>query len=137
MQAVERIAALATGAFVCALVAGFAMLLVHTWTLPPTDLAHGMTVSETLRDPAVLMVWCGLVLVGGVLGFLISLWPLWRSDLARSIPRVGIATLVGGVLATSLNASAGLLAAFVSGFAAMLWCRSRFPGVPDVDARPD
>ena len=115
-----RVLALALGALLCALLAGLAALYVQGKSLPPSDGAYGMTLWETLHDPAVQVVWGMLVGAGAVIGFLLALPLLWRSDLRKAVPAVILATVAAAAALATRSVVESLGVALGVGIAVML-----------------
>ena len=120
---VTRVIVLALGSTACALAAGLVALWVNGITLPPTDLAYGMTVLQSLRDPFVRGVWLSLTFAAAVPGFAVALWALWRVQLAKAFPLIFLAsTLSAGATARYLPPLSPVTA-LLSATAVMVWCR--------------
>ena len=115
-----RVLALAFGSLVCALLTGLAALFSHGRSLPPSDGAYGMTLWESLHDPFVFIVWGQLVIAGAVIGFLLALPLLWRSDLRKAVPTVILATVAASAASASLGVLASVGTALSIGIAVML-----------------
>ncbi len=118
-----RAGILALGAILCALVCGFAALWVQQATLPPTDLAYGLSVVHVLGDPFVRLVWIPVTLGAGLSGFFVSLWALWRVQLAKAGPLTFAVTAVASAVAAYRSVLLSLPVAFLSGAIVMIWCR--------------
>jgi len=125
LRSATRVLALLTCSLVCAGVAGLLALRAHVESLPPSDGAYGITVSETLRDPLVLSVWQMLVLAGAAGGFVCSLWLLWRVDLLKAIPVVVAATVAAAYLSALIAPPLSAFVAMFVGVAVMYWFRQR------------
>jgi hypothetical protein len=115
-----RVLALALGALLCAVMAGLAALYVQGRSLPPSDGAYGMTLWETLKDPFVRIVWGGLVIAAAVIGFLLALPLLWRSDLRKAVPAVILATVATAAALAARSVVESLGVALGVGIAVML-----------------
>lgn len=127
MSAKRKLAVLASTSFLCAVTTAFVAIVVMEATLSPTDMAYGMTLGETLRDP---FVQTGAVIYGAFgwfLGFPLSTLLLWRSNLARSIPIVFIVAVGTAALAAPvLGPLSAVPALMLTGFCMFLfWVNSR------------
>ena len=58
-------------------------IAVEHWTLPPTDMAYGMSLAETFADPFVQTIAIEGVVVVALALFPVALLCLWRRDLVR------------------------------------------------------
>jgi hypothetical protein len=52
-----------------------------------------MSVWQLLGDPFVLTIWLPLTLIGAVVGFTFSVWPLWKVQLKWAVPAVVAVTV--------------------------------------------
>ncbi len=125
MNAATRTLALATNALICGTLAGLVALYTLGRSLPPSDGAYGISVWDSLKDPFVFAVWLPLVLIGAAVGFVFSLWLLWRVDLSKAIPTVAVTTVVAAAASAPIFAPLSPLVGLSAGVAAMLWCRRR------------
>lgn len=90
--------ALAASALATAFASGVAALYVQGRSLPPTDGAYGQSVWQTLADPFVTMLFVPFALGAGLVGFVASLFLLWRVDLTRAVPVVALATITSAAI---------------------------------------
>ena len=110
----------------CAVLSGLLTIAVLHATLPDDDFAKQQSLAEILSDPLVLgvaLMWSfGAALVAYPFAFFLLL----RTRLVRSIPVVLMAALLGTTLgALSHIKFCIFFGGFLSGLAAMLWCRIR------------
>ena len=125
MKALTRVFSVAASSLFCAVLAGFIALYTHGKSLPPSDGAYGMSVWESLGDSRVFSVWFLLVSTGAVLGFVFSLWALWRVNLAKAIPVVASVTIATAAGSAPVVGPLSSLVALIAGILATLWCRGR------------
>ncbi len=111
------------GALLCAFASGFAALLVQQMTLPRTDLAQGSSTFRALGDPFVRSIWIPVTIGAGLMGFVVSLWALWRIQLAKAGPLTFAVTAITSAVAAYGSLLLSLPVAFISGVIVMTWCR--------------
>jgi hypothetical protein len=98
-------------------------IAVEHWTLPPTDMAYGMTLAQTFADPFVRIIAARGVVYVALALFPVALFCLWRRDLIRcGLFAVGlsIAWLVAFV---PLSPGAVFVSPMVT-LGALVYCRS-------------
>lgn len=143
MRALSRLLLLALGSLTCAAVAGLVALYAQGKTLPPSDLAYGMSVWESLGDRAVRGIWLLLVLPSAAVGFAFAIPTLWKVRLTFALPLVVLATsMFAGAFAFlfwPLSPIAGLAAGIVTMFRCRAIPEWRFESVtnpprPSTDA---
>ncbi len=118
-----RVGILALGALACAFVSAFAALWVQQVRLPRTDLAYGMPVLGILRDPFVRLVVIPTTLIAGILGFAVSLWAVWKVQLAKAGPLTFAVTAGASAVVAYRSALLSLPVALLAGVIVMIWSR--------------
>ena len=120
-----RAGVLAISAAGCAALSGLAALYVLIQSLPPSDEAYGMSVLEFLGDPFVRVLWVPFTFGPAFIGFMASLWALWRVRLTRALPLILIMTVAAAAIAARANIVLAVPVALVVSLATMDWCHSR------------
>lgn len=123
LSAADRAAAVAVLTLGAAFLSGLAALTGLTLGLPPTDLAHGQSVLESLADPFVRAVFFPVVLAGAAVAFPFALWLLWPVRLVRAAPFVAGISAVAAGLAAFAAGPLGIPAGLLAGVAAMIHAR--------------
>jgi hypothetical protein len=123
MATLTRVVVLACSAALCALVAGLAAVYTHSRSLAPSS------VWDSLGDPFGRVVWLGATLVGAILGFVFSVWALWRAHLKEAVPTVIAVTVSTAALSAPILGPLSALVALVAGVTTMIWCRDRMGAV--------
>jgi hypothetical protein len=105
-----------------ALCAGVYIAVEH-WTLPPTDMAYGMSLAQTFADPFVRAIATeGAILVAVGL-FPVAVVCLWRRDLVRC-GVFSVALSLGYLVAFVPFANGAVFLAPLVTLGALVFCRS-------------
>jgi hypothetical protein len=107
------------GSYACAL----AFVAVLQWSLPPTDLAYGQGLSETLRDPFVRDIALSLANASGLLVSVVAFFALRGRSLLPCFAIVLAFVLAEIAVVTHFLGGAGLPGAFLALAGALIWCR--------------
>ncbi|HZN41559.1 MAG TPA: hypothetical protein VFD82_22325 [Planctomycetota bacterium] len=98
------------GAFVTA----FAFIAVLQLTLPPTNLAYGQGIIETLRDPFVRAIATPVAIASGALATPLLYFCLRHRRLSVALPIVFASVLIAVAITTPLHPWLGLYSAFAA-----------------------
>jgi len=120
----KRVAVLAVASLACAVSTGVVALYILWRSLPPTDGAYGTPFVAFFADPFVLTVWVPLVFGAGVIGGLVAVITLWRTNLLVSVPAVFAVSVGAAALTQGLPFFLSPLVALGSAMLAMQTCYS-------------
>ena len=105
------------------LLSGFVFLFVQGLSLPPTDLAHGQSLFQTLSDPFVQTVLFPVILISTVVALPIVYFFLREKDLRVAVPIVFGSVLFEIVVVTPFSNAAGWLGSYVALVVALFFCK--------------